>query len=116
MDLEWSLYFPLILIAVAFGVVSATAGVLAGRGNTDRAERVRDVGFLILLLGGVWTVILAVLALISEPDDIGDMLTITLVIVVFFALLLLVLFGLSLLFGSVGRTTSRRRRVTTDES
>ena len=115
MDLTWSLYFPLILIAAAFAIVSATAGVMAGRGNHDRAEHVRDFGFLILLLGAVWVVILTVIALISEPDDIGDMLIITLVIVVFFAILLLVLFGLSLLVRRVGRTGSRRRRVTTDE-
>jgi amino acid transporter len=115
MDLSWGLYFPLILIAAAFAIVSATAGVMAGRGNEDRAERLRDVGFLIVLLGAVWVVILLLLALISEPDDIGDMLMITLVIVVFFAILLLALFGLSLLAGRVGRSASRRRRVTTDE-
>lgn len=115
MDLSWGLYFPLILIAAAFGIVSATAGIMGGRGNDAGAERLRDVGFVILLLGGVWIVILAVLALISEPDDIGEMLTITLVIVVFFVILLLVLFGLSLVFGQLGRSTSRRRRVTTDE-
>jgi hypothetical protein len=114
MDLTWGLYFPLILIAAAFAIVSATAGVMGGRGNEERAERMRDIGFVIVLLGAVWIVILSILALISEPDDIGDLLIITLVIVVFFAILLLVLFGLSLLVGQLGRTTSRRRRVTTD--
>jgi hypothetical protein len=115
-DLSWSLYFPLILIAVAYAIVSATAGVMGGRGNEAGAERARDVGFLIVLVGAAWVVILTVLALISEPDDIGDMLTITLVIVVFFAILLLVLFALSLLFGRLGRSTSRRQRVTTDDT
>ena len=114
MDLTWGLYFPLILIAAAFAIVSAAAGVMGGRGNDESAERLRNVGFLILLLGAVWVVILTILALISEPDDIGDLLIITLVIVVFFAILLLVLFGLSLLVGQLGRTTSRRKRVTTD--
>lgn len=115
MDLSWGLYLPLILIAVAFALVSAMAGVTAGRGNQERAERLRDIGFVIVLVGAVWVIILALVALISEPDDIGDMLTITLVVVVFFAILLLVLFGLSLVFGRLARTTSRRRRVTTDE-
>jgi hypothetical protein len=114
MDLTWGLYFPLILIAAAFAIVIATAGVMGGRGNDEGAERMRDVGFLVILLGAVWIVILTILALISEPDDIGDLLLITLVIVVFFAILLIVLFGLSLVFGRLGRTTSRRRRVTTD--
>jgi Kef-type K+ transport system membrane component KefB len=115
-DLSWGLYFPLILIAAAFAIVSASAGVMAGRGNDAGAERLRNVGFLIVLVGAAWVVILTVLALISEPDDIGDMLTITLVIVVFFAILLVVLFGLSLVFRRLGRSASRRRRVTTDES
>ena len=115
MDLTWGLYFPLILIAIAYAAVSATAGVMAGRGNNERAERTRDVAFLILALGGVWVVILTVLALISQPDDIGDILVITLVIVVFFAILLVVLFGLSLVMGRITSGTSRRRRVTTDE-
>jgi len=114
MDLTWGLYFPLILIAAAVAIVSAAAGIMGGRGNHEGAERLRDVGFVIVLLGAVWAVVLALLALISEPDDIGDMLTITLVIVVFFAILLIALFGLSLLVGQLGRTTSRRRRVTTD--
>ena len=43
------------------------------------------------------------------------MLIITLVIVAFFAILLLALFGLSMLTGRIGREPSRRRRVTTDE-
>ncbi len=115
MDLTWGLYFPLILIAIAYAVVSATAGVMAGRGNDERAERVRDYAFLILALGGVWVVILTVLSLISQPDDIGDILIITLVIVVFFAILLVALFGLSLLTGRISRGASRRKRVTTDE-
>jgi cytochrome c biogenesis protein CcdA len=112
---DWSLYFPLIAAAAIYGIVSIVAGVMSGRGNETRAERVRDYGFLILIASGVWVVILLLLALFDQPDDIGDMLTITIVIVVFFVILLLVLFGLSLLVGRLGRGTSRRRRVTTDE-
>ena len=36
-------------------------------------------------------------------------------VVVFFALLLLAFFGISLLVGAIGRQTSRGKRVTTDE-
>jgi hypothetical protein len=113
--MDWGLYFPLILAAAAFAILSAAAGVSAGRGNEAGAERLRNIGFLVVLVGGAWVIILLLLALIDQPDDIGDMLTITLVIVVFFAILLVVLFGLSLLFGRIGRGASRRRRVTTDE-
>jgi ABC-type Na+ efflux pump permease subunit len=113
--MSWGLYFPLILAAALFAIISASAGVMAGRGNEDRAERLRDVGFLIVVAGGAWVVVLLLLALIDQPDDIGDLLLITIVIVAFFVILLLVLFGLSLLVGWLGRGASRRRRVTTDE-
>ena len=37
MDLTWGLFFPLILIAAAFAIVSAAAGVMGGRGNASPA-------------------------------------------------------------------------------
>jgi hypothetical protein len=113
--MSWGLYFPLIVAAAVFAVLSASAGVMAGRGNEDGAERLRDVGFLIVVAGGAWVVVLLLLALIDQPDDIGDLLLITIVIVAFFVILLLVLFGVSLLVGRLGRGASRRRRVTTDD-
>jgi hypothetical protein len=113
--MSWGLNFPLILAAAVYGIISASAGVMAGRGNEVRAERLRDAGFVLLVAAGAWVVVLLLLALIDQPDDIGDLLLITLVIVAFFVILLLVLFGLSLLVGRLGRGASRRRRVTTDE-
>jgi hypothetical protein len=115
MDLTWGLFFPLILIAAAFAIASAAAGVMGGRGNQAGAERLRDIGFLIVLAGAAWVVVLLLMALISQPNDIGDMLLITLEIVVFFAILLVAFFGVSLLAGRLGRSTSRRKRVTTDD-
>jgi hypothetical protein len=109
------MFLPLILGGIAFGVFSVVAGIISSRGNDAGAERVRDYGFLLLLAIGAWTVILLIVSIFNEPDDVGDMLTITLVIVVFFALLLLAFFGISLLVGALGRMTSRGKRVTTDE-
>jgi hypothetical protein len=113
--MSWGLYFPLILAAAAYAIITVVAGVMAGRGNEAGAERVRDAGFLLVMAAGAWIVVLLLLALVDEPDEIGDLLLITVVIVAFFVLLLLVLFGLSLLVGRLGRGTARRRRVTTDE-
>jgi ABC-type dipeptide/oligopeptide/nickel transport system permease component len=113
--MEWSLFLPLLLGAIAYGLISVIAGVMSGRGNEPAAERLRDYGFLLLLAMGAWTVVLTLISIFSEPDEIWDMLAITLVIVVFFALLLLVFFGISLVVGALRRATSRRRRVTTDE-
>jgi uncharacterized membrane protein len=113
--MSWSMFFPLILAGIAYGVASVVAGVMASRGNEDRAERVRDYGFLLLLVMCAWTVILLLVSIFNKPNDVGDMLIIMLVIVVFFALLLVAFFGISVLMGVLGRQTSRRRRVTTED-
>ena len=113
--MSWSMFLPLILAGVAFGVMSIAAGMMATRGNDAGAERVRDYGFLLLLAMCAWTIILLLVSIFNRPNDVGDMLIITLVIVVFFALLLVVFFGISLLVGALGRQTSRRRRVTTED-
>jgi uncharacterized membrane protein len=113
--MEWSLFLPLILAGLLYGVISIVAGVTSSRGNDQGAERVRDYGFLLLLVMAAWTVVLTLIALVSEPDEVWDMVVITLVIVVFFVILLLIFFGISVLLGGLRSATSRRRRVTTDE-
>lgn len=113
--MEWSLFLPILLGAIAFGLASVVAGVMGSRGNDAGADRVRDYAFLLLLAMGAWTVVLLLISMFSEPDEVWDMVTIALVIVVFFVLLLLVLFGISLVIGAVGRLMSRRKRVTTDQ-
>ena len=113
--MSWSMFLPLILAGIAYGVTSVVAGVMSNRGNEDGAERIRDYGFLLLLVMCAWTVILLLVSIFNKPDGVGDMLIITVVIVVFFAVLLLAFFGISLLMGVLGRQTSRRRRVTTED-
>ena len=114
MEDSFSLYVPLIVAAAVFATLSVVAAVVSGRGNEAGAERLRDVGFLVVLIAGAWVVVLLVMSLASEFEEIWDMITIVLVIVVFFGLLLLALFGLSLLFGRVGGG-SRRGRVTRED-
>jgi hypothetical protein len=114
-DLSWSLFLPLLLAAIAYGALAAVAGVMTSRGNEDAAERLRDYRFVLLLAMGAWTVVLVLISAFSEPDEMWDMVVITLVVVAFFVILLTVLFGISRLLGAIGRLTSRRRRVTTDE-
>ena len=113
--MSWSMFLPLILAGLLVGVSSVVAGVMASRGNDDGAERLRDYGFLLLLAMGAWTIILLLVSIFNTPDHVGDMLIIILVVVVFFVLLLLVFFGISMLMGVLGRQTSRRRRVTTED-
>ena len=115
MEDSFSLFVPLIIAAAVFAIISVAAAVVSGRGNEAGAERLRNVGFLVVLIAGAWVVVLLVISLVSEFDEIWDMITIVLVIVVFFGVLLLALFGLSLLFGRAGGAGSRRRRVTREE-
>jgi hypothetical protein len=110
---SFSLWLPLLFAAIAFGVLRVAAGIAAGRGREGAAERLLDVAFLLVLLGAVWVVILVLITLVDMPDEVWDMIMITLVVAVFFALLLVAFFLLSLLFGAIGRAVSRRRRVTT---
>jgi hypothetical protein len=113
--MTWSLFLPVLLGAVAYGVISIVAGVISSRGNEPGAERVRDYGFLLLLAMGAWIVVLVLVALINSPNSVGDLLIIMAVIVAFFVILLIVFFGLSQLIGMLSRLMTRRRRVTTDE-
>lgn len=110
---SFSLWFPLLFAGIAFAVLRVAAGIAAGRGREAAGERLLDIAFLLVLVAGVWVVILVLITLVDMPDEIWDMVVITLVVAVFFVLLLLAFFGLSLLFGAIGRAFSRRKRVTT---
>jgi hypothetical protein len=112
---SWSLFVVLILGAFGYAAISVVAGVMASRGIEAGAERARDYAFLLLLAMGAWIVILVLVSLINKPNSVGDMLTIMAVVVAFFAILLLVFFGISLLIGAVSRGMARRRQVTTDK-
>jgi hypothetical protein len=107
---SFSLWLPLILAAAAYAVLNATAGTLAGRGDEQRAEQLRNMAFLVSLLAAAWVVVLLLLVAVDMPNRIGDMLLVIGVIVGWFAILLLVFFGLSQGFGAIGRRFSRRSR------
>ena len=104
--MTWSMYLPLILGGIAFGVTSVVAGVIASRGN----DAARGAGARLRLPAAARDWRLddhpAARLDLQQPNDVGDMLIITLVIVVFFALLLFVFFGISLLVGASGARRS----------
>jgi Na+-driven multidrug efflux pump len=113
--MSWSLFLPVILAGILYGAISIAAGIVSSRGDEERAERVRDYGFVVLMAVSAWTVILLIISIFNKPNSVWDMVVITLVIVVFFALLLIAFFAISLVFGALGRMTSRRRQVTTED-
>jgi uncharacterized phage infection (PIP) family protein YhgE len=111
--LEWSLFIPLLLAAILIVALFVAAQVAAGRGNEERGETLLDVGFMVTLAAGAWTLVLLVLVLFDEPDEIWDMVTIILVIGVFFALLLGLLFAL---FEAIFSRGPRRRQALPEET
>jgi len=113
--MEWSLFMPLVVAGIVFAALSVAAGVTSARGNEARAERVRDVAFLVVLAAAAWVGVLLLISLFQEAEELWDMVSIVVIVAVFFALLLVVFFVLSLLFGLIGRAFSRRKRVTTQD-
>jgi hypothetical protein len=102
--LPWSLYVPLLLAAALFAIISITSAVVRSRGNNASAEKLLDLGFVVALVAGVWTLVLLVLAIFDEPDDIWDMVLIVVVVGAFFGILLALLFGVfELIFSRGGR-------------
>jgi hypothetical protein len=83
-------YRPLLLMGLIYVVLFLAARVLDGRGD-ERAAKVDDSAFAVLLLIGGYLVILSLVALASEIALVGDLITIIAVIVVFFTLLVLLL-------------------------
>lgn len=102
-------YSPIWLALVLFVILFVAGNVLEGR-EDERSETVRDVGFLVILLTGVYVLILFLVALTSEIDLVWDMVRIVVVVAVFFAalaLLLLLVFERGI--GGISRARRRRR-------
>ncbi len=113
--LSYGLFEPLLFAAAVYAILFVVSRVLEGRGDR-RGATLGDVAFGLLLLMAAYVVVLAVNALASEYELVWDMLVTTVVITVFFLLLiglLLVLTekalrGVSRLRGGLSR---RRRRL-----
>ena len=105
-QISFGLFVPLIVLGVAFALVYIASGVTRSRGEEDSAEGLLDIGFALALAAVAWVAILLVISLVSVPDVIYDMVVILLVIGVFFALLLGILFALFELIASRGRRGS----------
>ncbi len=104
--LESGLYMPLYLVLVLYVILFVAGRVFEGR-DDPRAETVLDAGFALLCLAAVYVAVLLVYAFTSEFDLIVDMVEIMAIMIGFFALLVVALMGIELLFGLGGR---RRRR------
>ena len=97
-------FLPLLLLGVAYAVVYVVSGVLGSRGDEGGRERALDIAFGVGVLAALYTLILMIVALITLPDLVADLVRIVLVVVAFFGVLLSLLFGLfELIIGYRGK-------------
>ena len=94
-QLPSAMYTPVVLLLIAYAVLSVLAN--RARSNDDRAgaERFSNWAFLLVLLFAVYTVVILIAAVVGYPDRFYDMVLIIIVITVFFALLLFAFFVLA---------------------
>ncbi len=109
--LSTGMFTPLIYGAVLYAVLYVAGAVLANR-DDPRGETAGDAAFVLLLLLGVYTAVLVIMALASRFELLVDLLRIMTIVVVFFGLLIVVLFGFGLLFGAIARSLRRDKRIT----
>jgi len=93
--ISFSLYLPVMLLALVWAGLSVAGNVVEGRGNEAGAATMRDLGFGSMLLAGFWVAVLVVMALVQYPVRTSDGLLILAVVFAFFALLVGVLLVLS---------------------
>ena len=55
---DYALFQPLVFGAILYVVLFVSAAVLDARGAEERAEGLRDISFLIVLLAAAWVIVL----------------------------------------------------------
>jgi hypothetical protein len=94
-QLPSAMYTPVVVLIVAYAVLSILAG--RARSHEDRAgaDRFSNWAFLIVLVFAAYAVVLLLSAIVSYPSRFYDMVLIIFVIAAFFALLLFAFFLLT---------------------
>ena len=91
-NLPSSMYTPLVVLLVVYVALGLVATRARAHEDTDRSERFDTFAFAVLLVAALYTIVLVISAVFAYPSRSTDMVTIILVIGVFFALLLFVFF------------------------
>ena len=94
-NLPSAMYMPLVALLAAYAVIALLAGRARGREDAEGAERYATIGFAVVLVAALYTIVLVISAVFSYPTRSTDMVTIVVVISAFFALLLFVFFLLA---------------------
>ena len=94
-QLPSAMYTPVLLLVIAYAVLSVLGNRARAHDDRARAERFVNWAFLIVLVFAAYAVVLLLASVVSYPSRFYDMVVIIVVIGVFFALLLFVFFVLA---------------------
>jgi hypothetical protein len=108
-SLPSAMYTPLVVLVVAYAVLSILAGRARSHDDRARADRWANIAFAVVLLAAAYALVLLITALVSYPSRSSDMVTIIIVIAVFFALLLFAFFLIAELIPHALRRGRRER-------
>jgi cell division protein FtsW (lipid II flippase) len=102
-QLPSSMYLPVVLLVIAYAVLSILGNRARANENRSGAERFTNWAFLVVLVFAAYAVVLLLAAVFSYPDRFYDMVLIIFVISVFFALLLAAFFVIAEVIPNVFR-------------
>ena len=91
-QLPSAMYTPVVLLLIAYAVLSVLAGRARTNDDRPRAERFSNWAFLVVLVFAAYAVVLLLASVFSYPSRFYDMVLIIFVIAAFFALLLFAFF------------------------
>ena len=94
-QLPSAMYTPVVLLLIAYAVLSVLAGRARTNDDRPRAERFSNWAFLVVLVFAAYAVVLLLASVFSYPSRFYDMVLIIVVIIAFFALLLFAFFLLA---------------------
>ena len=108
-SLPSAMYTPLVLLIAVYAVLSVLAGRARSQDDRAKSDRFANFAFAIVLVAAAYAVVLLITAIFSYPSRTTDMVTIILVIGVFFALLLFAFFLIAELIPHALRRGKRER-------
>jgi len=108
-SLPSAMYTPLVLLIAVYAVLSVLAGRARSHDDRAKSERFANFAFAIVLVAAAYAVVLLITAIFSYPSRTTDMVTIIIVIGVFFALLLFAFFVIAELIPQALRRGKRER-------
>ena len=91
-NLPSSMYTPLVVLLAAYALLSILANRARSHDDRAQADRWANIGFAVVLVSAAYAIVLLITGIFSYPSRSSDMITIIIVIGVFFGLLLFAFF------------------------